>query len=400
MILTKKVNDEFSIKEIIKLAEEFIQKFNGLNLSLFTTGKRKDITSTASKKLAVIIPNSGEAEKESIFDDTHALFEWWMNREIYGIEKEDKRSQALNIFKQKIRPDNNKNSAPLNSSKGILGQKKYYSLIKELSQALIDYWTSKSETSKSNLTTNIDKFNEELLGHFRDSSTSFNERDNIDILIEYIAEYDTRFKNTDTSKSNYNKNSISLKIERKSILKKRLLFISSMNDYMSKLIDDIVKHRKFHTGIKTQYGYDFISTNKKKNKKILDKINIFGSNETRTVGFIENEMNSLFEQLRKAVIDINTQIKTFDLFIISMIQSSKETFYEINLALGSLVHVVNIIQNGNDGMLIDVQDEVFYYVTQIANRYTLKKIIPICDGLFKSYLKEKQKILRVPPRSG
>ncbi|PVU92200.1 hypothetical protein BB560_006075, partial [Smittium megazygosporum] len=437
-VLNKNVYNECTIDKIVNIADEFTNEFEKSKFDLYIGDVGEHIKSAASSDLAVIIPNSGGAEKESIFDDTYALFEWWTNRELYGIKKQDKCSKALNKFEQEIHPDNIKNSDPLNGSKRITWQKKYYSLIKKLSEDLIEYWNPKSEASKRKLSNSFEDLRRELLGYFRDSSTSFNERgyrelefhliclgqlftkgtysvrnivfdkennlfiirkrfrDNIDILTEYMAEYSTRFIKTGPSGNKYNKNSINLQTEEyKSILKKKLLLISKMNSCLFKLIDGIENHRKFHTGIKTLYGYNFISTNNNKIRNIIKYIDGFDQNsEIKTAKTVENEMDSLFNQFLEVFKAIRTEITEFDISIISKIHNSKETLYEISLALGSLIQVVNIIQKGNDGMLIDVQDEIFYYINQIANRYTPEKTIPICNDLFQSYLEETQRINR------
>ncbi|PVU85083.1 hypothetical protein BB560_007155, partial [Smittium megazygosporum] len=434
-VSNKKVYNGCTIDKIVNLADEFTKEFEKSKFDLYMDDASEYIKSAASSDLAVIIPNSGGAEKESIFDDTYALFEWWTNRELYGIKKQDKCSQALNTFKQKIFPDNNKNSAPLNDFKGITWQEKYYSLIKKLSEDLIEYWASKKIALKKKLLRTIDEF-KELINHFSDSSATFNEdnhrllvfhlsclgnvfikksysvqktaindknnlfiirkrfRDNMALFYKYSKILGNIYKDIGPSVNNYNKDYIILSIEGyKNILNERLSFISEMNSCISELIDDIERHQKFHNGIKTQYDHDYYSI-KSRVENITGILNKIDDNTELKVLFeIETQKTiPLFKHLMRVGAGIYTQIKAFENNIRSKNKISEETPYEISLALGSLIHVVSIIEKGNNWMLIDVQDEVSYYTTQILNHYTPEKIIPICDDLFKSHLKKAKNI--------
>ncbi|PVU92147.1 hypothetical protein BB560_006077 [Smittium megazygosporum] len=348
------------------------------------------------------------------------LSEWWIYREFYAFIK-DRCSQVLEIDKKEVNQSDQNSSSPPNEVTLAHLEVQLYSEIQKLAEKLIEYWGLNLSTKKQLLkifnyfndtffnlinygNPEISKYvNDKLVtttvllkevfteGFYRTQYKRFDKHKNIFALRRriihkkyYLSEENEEYLKYKQylgaiNREKINKENINVY---KDTLKNMMFSISRIRKCSSYLENDIMEYLDYDRDLKLLYE------DKGAFESVRQKIKF---PDVSQVSRFEESLETEIEKLYSPLIDV-LNIATYripkylNLKMTERVESDTVP-YIISLELGKLLEVVNVIQNGNKGVLIDVQDEIFDSMLQIGNYYIPGKFLSKCNDIFKSRLK-------------
>ncbi|PVU86206.1 hypothetical protein BB560_006793 [Smittium megazygosporum] len=348
------------------------------------------------------------------------LSEWWINSEFYAFIK-DRCSQVLGIDKKEVNQSGQNSSGPLNEVTLARLEVQLYSEIQKLAEKLIEYWGLNLSTKKQLLKTfnyfndtffnlinygnpEISKYvNDKLVttavllkevfteGFYRTQYKRFDKHKNIFALRRriihkkyYLSEENEEYLKYKQylgaiNREKINKENINVY---KDTLKNMMFSISRIRKCSSYLENDIMEYLDYDRDLKLLYEDKGAFESVRQKIKFPDVSQVSRFEES-----LETEIEKLYSSLSDVLNIATYRIpKYLNLKMTERVESDTVP-YIISLELGKLLEVVNVIQNGNKGVLIDVQDEIFDSMFQIGNYYIPGKFLSKCNDIFKSRLK-------------